>query len=88
MEISAHVFNTEKERDAYYAGYKAGQAARTEELCNDTILLDAARYRSRRWLVYAAGRKDGDSQDFKAFAAAYDAVTDAAEFPQREAGDA
>lgn len=35
------------------------------------------RYRLRRWNAYAFGRKDGDSEDFKAFAAAYDSASDA-----------
>ena len=35
------------------------------------------RYRLRRWNAYAMGRKDADSEDFKAFAAAYDAASDA-----------
>lgn len=36
-----------------------------------------ARYRVRRWNAYVAGRKSGDSEDFKAFAMAYDATSDA-----------
>lgn len=38
---------------------------------------DAQRYRSRRWAAYSAGRKVGDSDDWKAFSAAYDSASDA-----------
>lgn len=46
--------------------------------CGEAVQRNSARYEARRWQAYSLGRTGGDSIEYAAFSAQYDAVSDAA----------